>query len=264
MNISGATNYGATNSTINYKVANLDISALQMITDRAWADLQARLAEKGVRIEDREAFIAQHGEVYPATEAASTPDKPVYVEENLGYTVRRYVVMAPTGMKLHPRGLGGMGAGNIGKRIEFVKNKVDGLAIGVMLNIADLESSGSGSSILRQEGASTAAGEGMSLAGPTGYAVAIGHAEAGMLRMRKGFAVPGTFARFREVGGFDSQKDAVVRSLQIAGALAGVAANKSRVVDMEVDLDGPATSRLALQGLATFNKAVVEKIQTGP
>ncbi len=258
------TRYGATNSTIKYKVANPDIAALQAITDKAWADLKARLQERGITIEDREAFIAQHGEVYPATEEASRPDKPVFIEENFGYVTRNYLVMAPTGMKLHPRSFAGIGAGNIGKRIEFVKNKLDGLTIGVMLNVADLESSGSGSSILHTEGASTSAGEGMALAGPTGHIVANGHAEAGMVRMPKGFAVPGTFARFREVGGYDTQKDAVVKTIQIAGALAGVAANKSKTVEMEIDLDGPATTRMALQGLATFNKALVERIQSGP
>lgn len=257
-------NYGSTNSTIKYQVANLDVAALQAITDKAWGDFKARLAEKGVRVEDRDAFITQYGEVYPATEDASSLEKPVYKEENLGYTVRKYVVMAPTGMKLHSRGIAGMGAGNISKRIEFVKSKLDGLAIGVLVNIADLESSGSGSSILRREGASTAAGEGMTLSGPTGYIVINGHADAGIVRMPKGFTVPGNFARFREVGGYDTQKDALVKSLQIAGALAGVAANKSKTVEMEIDLDGPATTRMVLQGLATFNKAVVDKISEVP
>jgi hypothetical protein len=259
----GGTSYGATHSTIKYTVANLDIAALQALTDQAWADFKARLASEGIRVEDHDAFVAAHGEVYPATEDASTPDKPVYKEENLGYTLRKYLVMAPTGMKLHSRGIAGLGAGNIGKRIDFVKNKLDGLAIGVAVNIADLETSGSGSSILRRDGSSTAAGEGMKVTGPTGALVANGHAEAGSLRMPKGFEVPGNFARFREVGGYDTQKDAVAKSMQLLSALGGVAASKSKTVEMEIDLDGPATTRMALQGLMTFNKALVAKIQAG-
>lgn len=257
------TSYGATHSTINYTVASLDIDALQALTDRAWVDFKARLAEKGVRIEDREAFVGQFGEVYPATEDATSPGKPVYIEANQGYVARKYLVMAPKGMKLHPRSLAGMGAGNISKRIEYVKNKLDGLAIGVAVNIANLESSGSGSSILHRDGSSTAAREGMTITGPAGAFVANGHAEGAMLRMPEGFDVPGTFARFREVGGYDTQKDAVAKSMQIVSALAGVAASKSKTVDMEVDLDAQATSRLVMQGLATFNAAMVNKIQMG-
>lgn len=258
----GGVRYGATHSTIKYQVANVDIPALQAITDRAWADFKARLSEKGVQVEDRDAFVAQHGEVYPATEEASTVNKPVYVEENQGYVERKFIVMAPTGMKLHPRSWAGIGAGNIGKRIEFTKNKLEGLAIGVVVNIAALESSGSASSML-SAGASTAAGEGMTVSAPDGMVVVQGHAEAGMLQMPKGFAVPGSFARFREVGGFDSQKEALVKSIQIIGALgAGVPANKTKIVEMEVDLDGPAMSRMALQGLATFNQAVVDALHS--
>lgn len=257
----GGVRYGATHSTIKYQVANLDIPALQAITDRAWADFQARLAEKGVQVEDRDAFVAQHGEVYPATEEASTFNRPVYVEENHGHVQRKFIVMAPTGMKLHPRSWAGMGAGDIGKRIEFGKNKLEGLAIGVVVNIAALESSGSSSSLL-SSGSSTAAGEGMTVSAPNGMVVVQGHAEAGMLRMPKGFSVPGSFARFREVGGFDSQKDSLVKSIQIIGALGGVAPNTSKIVEMEIDLDGPAMSRMALQGLATFNQAVVDALRS--
>lgn len=250
--------YGATHSHIKYQVADPDIAALQAITDRAWADFKQRLAAKGVALQD-----AAGDAVYPTTEAASVPGAPVYAEQNLGYTVRKYLVMAPTGMKLHARGFAGLGAGNIGVRMDWSKTKQDAIDVGVAVNIAGLASSGSGSSILHREGASVDAGAGMSLFTPPASAAISGHVDAGALRMSKPLAIPGSFASFREVGGFDSQKNGVVRALQIAGNLAGVAANKSKTVEMEVDLDGPATARMALQGLASFNEALAERLKAG-
>jgi hypothetical protein len=222
-----------------------------------------RLDAAGIVLEARESFIAEHGEVYPANEVATRPEAPVYSEENLGYTVRKYLVMAPTGMKLHPRSFAGLGAGNIGKRIDFVKNKLEGVSISIAVNLTDLESSGSRSSILAREGASTGINEAMMIRPLAGNFVVQAHAEGGSLRLQEGFSVPGNFAHFREVGGYDTQKDALVRSLQIAGNLAGIAANKSKTVEMAVDLDGANTSRMMLQGLMTFNKGLVDKLKSG-
>lgn len=257
------TNYGGTQSRIKYQVANVDIAALQALTDKAWADLQERLAASGVKLEDAAGFTAQNGAVYAATEAASTIGAPVYVEQDLGYTERKYLVLTPTGMKLHERGFAGMGAGDMGKRIDWSKSGFDGIAVGVAINIAALESSGSGSSIWNRAGASTGAGEGMTVSAPPGAVAASGHVDGGSLRAPKGITVAGNFARFREVGGFDSQKNVAVVALQAVGNLAGVAANKSKVVEMEVDLDGPTTSRMVLSGLATFNQALTEQFKAG-
>lgn len=257
------TNYGGTRSRIKYQVANLDIPALQALTDKAWADLQRRLAADGVTVEDSASFIAQNGVVYAATEPASTATAPVYIEQNFGHSTRKYLVLAPTGTHLHPRGFAGMGAGDMGKRVEWSKSGFDGIAIGVALNIASLETSGSGSSIIHRDGASTGAGEEMSVTAPPGAVVASGHVDAGSIRAPKGLPVAGNFARFREVGGYDSQKHAAVRALQVVGNLAGVAANASKTVEMEIDLDGPATSRMALTGLITFNKAISDQLKAG-
>ena len=257
------TNYGGTRSRIKYQVANVDIAALQALTDKAWADLRERLAAGGVRLEDAAGFTAENGAVYAATEAASTPGAPVYVEQDLGHTTRKYLVLTPTGMKLHERGFAGMGAGDMGKRIDWSKSGFDGIAVGVAVNIAALETSGSGSSIWNRDGASTGAGEGMIITAPPQGVAASGHVDGGSLRAPKGIAVAGNFARFREVGGFDSQKNAAVVALQVVGNLAGVAANKSKVVEMEIDLDGPTTSRMALSGLASFNQALAEQFKAG-
>lgn len=257
------TNYGATHSRIKYQIPKVEVAALQALTDQAWADFQQRLQAAGVTADAADKFTNQYGAVYPATEAASSAEQPVYVEENLGYTQRKYMVFAPTGMKLQPRGIAGLGAGNIGTRIDWVKNKLEGLSVGVAVNFTTLESSGSGSSILHQDGSSTSARPAMTIATPTRSMVVQSHVDAGSLRMPKPVAIPGEFGVLRETGGFDTQKDAGVKGLQLLGNLMGVAANKSKTVEMALDLDGPATTRLALQGLSSFNQSLVDRIKAG-
>ena len=72
----GITVADATAATMAYRSAP-DIAALQALTDRAWADLQARLREAGLELADAAQITRQHGAVYPATEPASTPGAPV-------------------------------------------------------------------------------------------------------------------------------------------------------------------------------------------
>jgi hypothetical protein len=174
------TNYGATSSRIKYQLPQVDVAALQALTDKASADFQQRLQGADVPLEPADALISQHGAVYPAAEAGSTAAQPV-----------------------------------------------------------------------------------MSIATPSGSVVAQGHVDAGAIYMPKPTTVPGDFARMRETGGFDTQKDAAVKGLQMLGNLMGVAANKSKTVEMAIDLDGPTTTRLALQALSTFNQSLVEKIKAG-
>lgn len=84
--------YGSTRAKVNYTVPQIDITAFQAITDKAWEDFKVRLTAAGV--------------------------------------------------KLHSRGFAGLGAGNIGKRIEWSKSNLEALSISVAVNIAALESSG--------------------------------------------------------------------------------------------------------------------------
>lgn len=254
--------YGSTRAKVNYKVPNVDVAAYQAITDKAWEDLKARLAAAGARLEDRDAFVRENGAIYEAGEEASKPGAPVFIEKNFGHSERKFLVMAPTGMKVHARGFAGLGAGNIGKRIEWSKTNLEALSISVAVNIAALESSGSGSSIFKRE-SSASAGEGMSISMAPDTLLVQSHTNTNILRMTRALPVEGSFARFREAGGYDTDKDAVGRTMGILTNLAGMGANKTKRTDLEVDLDGPATARLALQGLATINQAVAEHVKNG-
>ena len=84
------------------------------------------------------------------------------------------------------------------------------------------------------------------------------HAMTHVVSLSGPLAVPGQFANLRETGGYDTQKDAVVKGLQILGALTmGPGANQSKRIDMALDVDNAALARQALQGMTAVNQAAV-------
>jgi hypothetical protein len=89
------------------------------------------------------------------------------------------------------------------------------------------------------------------------------HVHTQTVAMKKALEIGGGFARFRETSSYDSDTDPVGRATGILTNLAGMGANKSKRVDMEVDLDGPAMGRLSLRGIASVNQALAERIKAG-
>lgn len=258
----GGTDYGATNVRVNYLVPTPDVKLLQAVTDKAYADFLARLEAAGLKPEPAEAFVKENGAVYEATVEASKPGAEVYEDVELGYGKRKYLVMAPTGTKMVARGFAGIGAGNIGKRIDFSKGNLEGVSVGMVVNLAAQESSGGGSSMFKR-GSSANASAAMEVAmAPKQLGVLQTHALTHVVSLGGPLAVPGQFANLRETGGYDTQKDTAVKALQIVGALTmGLGANTSKRVDMALDVDNAALVRHALQGMAAVNQAVAGAIQ---
>lgn len=254
--------YGVTNARINYKVNNPDIAAFQALTDRTYEDFKWRLYQAGIQVEDSAAFVRSNGAVYEAREEASRPGAPVYLSKDLGHVERKYLVMAPAGMKLHSRGFAGLGAGDMGKRMDFVRSGKEGLAISMAVNLAALETSGSGSSILRR-GSNVNAGEGMTISASPDSLIVQAHANSSGVRMTKELPVEGSFATFRETSSFSSNTDATSIAMRMLSNQAGVASNNTSRQDMEVELNGPAMACLSLRGLATINQTVVDQIRAG-
>lgn len=254
----GGTDYGATNVRVNYLVPTPDLKLLQAITDKAYADFLARLEAAGAKPEPAEAFVKENGAVYEATLDGSKPGAEVYEDVELGYGKRKYLVMVPTGTKMVARGFAGIGAGNIGKRIDFSKGNLEGVSMGMVVNLAAQESSGGGSSMFKR-GSSANASAAMELAmPPKQLGVLQTHAMTHVVSLSGPLAVPGQFANLRETGGYDTQKDAVVKGLQILGALTmGLGANQSKRIDMALDVDNAALARQALQGMTAVNQAAV-------
>lgn len=246
------TDYGSTRVTVAYKVPQIDVAAFQAITDRAFADFKARMAAAGV---DLVYDPPDGGGVYTATEPASQPGEPVYLKNNQGYGQRQMLVMAPSGMKLVSRGFAGIGAGDMGKRVEWTKTARDALSVTQTVNIAALESSGSGSAIFRRSSSAEASSRLTVGNPPSEFAVQV-HASGGFIKFSRSVEVPGAFAEFRTVKDYDSTQDPTMQVLGRMQNMMGQAANRSRRVDKEVLLDGPAMARLSLQGLATAHEAM--------
>lgn len=251
------TDYGSTRVTVKYKIPQVDVAAYQAITDKAFEDFKTRMAGTGL---DLTYSNPPEGGVYEATEVASTPEAPVYINKNVGHSKRVFLVMAPTGMKLISRGFAGIGAGNIGNRIAWSKKSYEGINVTQTINIADHETSGSGSSIFRK-GSQADAKSAMSVAAGSGEFLVQTHVSGNLLRADNPVMIAGDFANFKEVGGFDSDKDATSRVVGTLQNLAGLGANKFKTIEKEVELDGAATARMALQGLATMNQAMAESIR---
>lgn len=250
------TNYGATRVTVSYQVPNVDVAAYQAITDRALADFKARMAAAGLNVVYDP---PEGGGVYEATENASQPGAPVFSSQTYGYGKRQLLVMAPTGMKTISRGLSGIGAGHIGRRIEWSKKGWDGMSVTHVVNIAEMESSGNRSSILSRESSADASSQLTVGHAPGEYVVQM-HVGGGLLHLKEGVTVPGEFATFRTVKTYDSTKDGAMVALGVMRNMMGQAQDKMMRVDKEVDLNGPALARLSLQGMATIHEALARRL----
>ncbi len=257
----GGKDYGATRVTVNYDLPQPNIALMQAITDRAYADFLARLEAAGAKPEPTEAFVKENGAVYESTAEATRPGAEQYEEVELGYGKRKYLVMAPTGTRVVPRSFIGLGAGNISKRIDFSKGNLEGVSVGMVVNLAAQESSGGGSSMFKRGSSANASAAMEVFMPPKQLGVLQTHANTHIIGLNAPLAVPGDFASLREVGGYDSQKDAVVAGIQMLGKLTmGLAGNNSKKVDMVLDVDQAALARQALSGIAAVNQAMVAGI----
>lgn len=251
------TNYGSSRVTVTYKVPNVDVAAYQAITDRAFEDFKSRMASAGLKV----VYDApEGGGVYEATESASQPGAPVIVGQTYGYGKRQLLVMAPTGMKVVSRGIAGIGAGNIGRRIDWSKKGWDGMSVTHVVNIAEMESSGNRSSILSRSSSADASSM-LSVGHSPGDYVVQMHVGGGLLQMKGGVVVPGEFAQFRTVKTYDSRKDAAMVAIGALRNSMGQAHDTMVRVEKEVDMNGPVMALLALQGMATVNQAIADRMK---
>ncbi len=257
----GGTDHGATRMTVNYQAPTLDIAALQAVVDRAFADFVQRLDAAGAKPEAADVIIKEAGgAVYEATLEATKPGAPVTDDADLGYGKRKYLVFAPTGMKLNSRGFAGLGAGNISQRINYSKTNLEAISVVMALNLAAQESSGSGSSLFRR-GSSANASAAMEAGGVPRMMLLQSHAQTYALTAAAALPVPGQFATLRETGGYDTRQDAAVAGIQALGRMMGQAGNQSKRVELTLDVDNAALARMALQGLVSMNQGIAGSIR---
>ena len=261
----GITVADSTAATLIYRSAP-DIAALQALTDRAWADLQARLQEAGLELADAVQITRQHGAVYPATEPASTPGAPVVMNLNAGDTHRRYLALAPSGMRLTARTVAGIGLGNIGARVVFAALGIEGLSLGMALNFSALDPVGP----LRRSSyaAPTGGAPGapalsplMELAPAPAAALVHAHTQLSLVNLGEALVLAGEFARLRPVPELEAApKETLAPLLSLGRRLLGGAPPTPRVEAL-LELDGPATARLALFALSAANQGIVDAIK---
>ena len=254
--------YGGTRVKVNYQLARQNLELFQQITDKAYADFLARLDAAGLKPEPAEAFTRDNGAVYEAGSEGSKPGAEQVEEVDLGYGKRKYLVMTPTGTKAVARGFIGLGAGNIGKRIEWSKSDMEGVSVGMAVHLAAQESSGGGSSMFKRGSSANASAAMEVVMPPKMGGVLQTHARTEVVSLAAPVPVPGQFATLRETGGYDTAKDPAMVALNIVGRLAlGVAGNNSKRVDMALEVDEPALEQQALKGIGAVNQGVVAAIR---
>ncbi|QJW83935.1 hypothetical protein HK414_08060 [Ramlibacter terrae] len=170
--------------------------------------------------------------------------------------------MVPTGTKAVSRGFIGIGAGNIGKRIDFSKTNMEGVSVGMAINLAAQESSGTGSSIFKRGSSANASAAMEIVPPPKTLGVLQTHARSEVVGLAAAMPVPGQFATLRESGGYDTAKDPAMVALNIVGRLAlGVAGNNSKKVEMTLEVDEAALQQQALKGITAVNAGVAAALQ---
>ena len=261
-----------------------DVAALQQITDRAWADLQLRLQQAGVALADAADTVRQHGAVYAATEPASTALAPVVMGATSGGTAgqthRRYLVMAPTGMRMVPRTLAGIGLGNIAARVAYPAAGVEGLSLAMALNFSVLASPAAEAAAPRVSTFAPAAGSAsgpaggsasalsplMELAPAPAAALVHAHAQLGLVNLAEALVLAGEFGRLRAApragplaDAAPPQREALAPLLALGRRLLG--APEAPRVDALLELDGAATARLSLYALRAANQAIADALK---
>jgi len=255
-------------ATLAYR-SQPDIAALQALTDRGWADLQARLAAAGVVLADAGTVVREIGAVYPSTEPASRPGAPVLLDGKSGETTRRYLALAPTGMKLVQRTAAGIGLGNLSARLAYPTQDVEGLSLAMALNFSALEAGGQRvSGYSDAEGAAATAPAStlsplMELAPAPAAALVHAHAQLALVNLDEALLLAGEFARLRAapapVPAAGAGADPLLPLLSLGRRLvSGPAAPR---VDALLELDGPASARLMLYAIAAANQAIADALK---
>lgn len=241
-----------------------DIGALQQLTDRAWADLQGRLQAAGVALADPADTVRQHGAVYAATEPASTALAPVVLSTRTGDTERRYLAMAPTGMRLVPRTVAGIGPGNIAARVSFPIQGVEALSLAMALNFSALDPGSQRASTFAPPPGSAAGPPALSplmeLAPAPAAALVHAHAQLALVNLGEALVLAGEFARLRPLPAAETPLRENLGPLLALGRrlLGGPAAPR---VEALLELDGPTTARLALYALYAGNQAIADALK---
>lgn len=240
--------------------ARPDIAALQALVDRAWADLQARLAAAGVQPEAAGALLGAGGAVYEASAPASTAAAPVIVESRHGDTLRRYLVLAPSGMGIVPRVPGGLNPGNLAARVAFAAQGIEGLSLAIAVNLSSLDADTPRRASFA--GPAPALAPLMEVVPAPQAALVLAHGQLALVNLAEALVLAPEFGRLVAAGPEAERGPAdPLQALLSLGRKLGVAPGQAPRLDAVLELDGPATARALLYGTAAANQAIADALK---
>ncbi len=240
-----------------------DVASIQTLVDRAWADLQKRLADSDVNPAPAQAVIAEHGALFDADQAATTEAAPVLVESRSGTHLRRYMVFAPSGMKIVPRSFTGIAMGNLVARMAWPLKNVEAVSLAVAIDLTGLDlPPGRESSFALPSGTPPKlkpVSPLLELRPAPGHPLARTHAVAAQVELTDAVSLAGEFGRLRPApAGHQPEAPNPLTKLLSLGERLATSKSETPVTPTPalLELDGPATARLISFGLAAANEAI--------
>ncbi len=238
-----------------------DTAVLQALTDHAWADLQARLQAAGLVLADAAAVVQAHGAVHAASTPGSTADTAVQLVHSQGGSIRRYLALAPSGMRLVPRTPAGTGPGDATVRATYLAQRQEGLSLAMALNLSVLDATGARAPAFAAPGGLPTLSPLMELAPAPAAALVHAHAQQAFINLDEALVPAAHFARLRlaPLDGPIPSNDPLKPLLALGQRLQGDA--PARRLEALLDLDGPSTARLVLYLTSAANQAIVQALQ---
>lgn len=257
---------GAERVTLIY-TSQPDIAALQALTDRAWDDLRARLDAAGVVLAPAGPIVASFGAVFDATEPASAAGAPVFVTARSASGARRYLVLAPTGMKLAARSpTGDLSSVNLAAQTAYPLRQVEGLSLSIAINLSAMDGGVPRPSGLGGDPSAVIAPL-MEIGPAPSAALVHAHGQRGLVNLNEALLLDGEFGRLRPAPDTPGQAPptpspdlfgGLGRTLDGAGATA-----PPKRIDVVLETDGPVLARMALFGISAANQAIATALRTG-
>lgn len=241
--------------------ATPDVAVLQALTDHAWADLQARLQAAGVVLADAAAVVQAHGAVHAATSPGSDAGAPVQLVHTQGGTTRRYLAMAPTGMRLVPRTPAGIGPGDAAARATYQAQRHEALSLAMALHLSVLDATGARAPAFAAPGGLPTLSPLMELAPAPAAALVHAHAQQAFVNLNEALIPAAPFGRVRlaPLDGPIPSNDPLKPLLNFGLRPQGDA--PPRRVEALLDLDGPSTARLAVYLSSAANQAIADALK---
>lgn len=239
-----------------------DIAALQALTDRAWDDLQARLATAGVVLADAASVVREHGAVYAATEPASAPGAPVLLQMQVGDTTRRYLLLAPTGMQLVRRDATGVGPGNPAARQAYTLHGIEAVSLAMAINLGVPDGSGQRPPGFDAPGGQPSLSPLMELAPAPAAALVHAHARRTLVNLAEALVPAAAFGRLQRapLDGPIPSNDPLSTLRALGRQVTGETSTPR--VDALLELDGPSTARLMLFITSAAHQAMADALKS--